>query len=981
MKFSNVRFIDPTNNNNENIRYNTLGAPTDLNSDENQEWKISASSQYNDNYPPWHVFHLNNYPSFYWHTTSGNTHWIKWQNKLNKIAVTSYSIGQYKHAKEGEVNRYPRAWTFEGSNDDSTWTVLDTQSGQSFTDGVRKTFPVATPGEYYYYRINITSTNNSYLHILSITASTNTIVEKPAETNDGLTPATAWKDIPSFENLLDDTLYIIRRTENDYCILPTLASSTFNSSMTNFAFVGCPFQENDEFFEILTDDQKVALRNSSWLSDSPKYANIKQFGMNAYNMCMSSIKNMYLRRINLERDTILEKIDHASRFIFNISSTFNIIDVRDCRFSGQRVELDKSLYSNKYPPITNGYFNLGTGTNFIFKNNIMNIVDLSCDISDYFTEHAIRIADGRISNVVINYNKFYTTQENVFTNTDSYRMLLSESNSYFRDKPAIYIAYAQSSSDNIGPTQTISMTHNDFIFRPCEYKDIGSIVWIKYFRKLKFTDNNLYSGSPLGSYDFVNTRKCFVHGKQLIRIGNDGLRGQRCDNQYQEAIIKRININLPEVWNVGSAYNYSNNNSNYYCRGCILGIYLNIDTYYYHNNSNNSAPYYARYNTPWSYSTAFCNKKEVSDINIILGEGPDYDTISSSDKTFINNQMNEDLIQGSALYIQGVRKYSDYDQYMAQTYRTDIPPIGFEVKNINVVSPWCLALKCWGIVAKENINLRGGIFIYLSYVDINKLTLKNNQNYIWNNGWNFIRIKELYSDNKTGEDAIIKSNSNGLFIIDKTNISVTGNTSAWATTNAANDAYLCQRSIGESNKFRLRSAFYYIESCSVSRNGNSVLKLTGDPAGEHDKPLWIPGTNGEYLVAKKLVAGKYRITLHGLFTGSDLITDTITTPNESSSHNVYSNLRPILATDNEAIEMIDHEEESNSEWSLTNNMYAFKYTGIIDVRYYQDVCLGIKFSVRSSNYSYDGSGAAVYIDPRFDVSIIKQYEESDSNNV
>lgn len=133
--------------------------------------------------------------------------------------------------------------------------------------------------------------------------------------------------------------------------------------------------------------------------------------------------------------------------------------------------------------------------------------------------------------------------------------------------------------------------------------------------------------------------------------------------------------------------------------------------------------------------------------------------------------------------------------------------------------------------------------------------------------------------------------------------------------------------------------------------------------------------------SKKLVAGKYRITLHGLFTGSDLITDTITDPNESSSHNVYSNLRPILATDNEAIEMIDHEEESNSEWSLTNNMYAFKYTGIIDVRYYQDVCLGIKFSVRSANYSYDGSGAAVYIDPRFDVSIIKQYEESDSNNV
>ncbi|MBW8898595.1 MAG: discoidin domain-containing protein [Massilia sp.] len=58
------------------------------------------------------------------------------------------------------VGRDPKDWQFQGSNDGVTWTTLDTQSGQAFATRIlQKTYTVATPGAYRYYRLNITSNN------------------------------------------------------------------------------------------------------------------------------------------------------------------------------------------------------------------------------------------------------------------------------------------------------------------------------------------------------------------------------------------------------------------------------------------------------------------------------------------------------------------------------------------------------------------------------------------------------------------------------------------------------------------------------------------------------------------------------------------------------------------------------------------------------------------------------------------------------
>jgi len=61
----------------------------------------------------------------------------------------------YKYYITAGATEHPTAWTFEGSDDESDWTVLDTRTGESFS-GSKKTYTITSPHEYSYYRLNVT---------------------------------------------------------------------------------------------------------------------------------------------------------------------------------------------------------------------------------------------------------------------------------------------------------------------------------------------------------------------------------------------------------------------------------------------------------------------------------------------------------------------------------------------------------------------------------------------------------------------------------------------------------------------------------------------------------------------------------------------------------------------------------------------------------------------------------------------------------
>lgn len=58
------------------------------------------------------------------------------------------------------TTRAPNTWTFEGSNDDSSWDVLDTQTGiTTWVTGTPKIFTFTNAVKYRYYRINVSANN------------------------------------------------------------------------------------------------------------------------------------------------------------------------------------------------------------------------------------------------------------------------------------------------------------------------------------------------------------------------------------------------------------------------------------------------------------------------------------------------------------------------------------------------------------------------------------------------------------------------------------------------------------------------------------------------------------------------------------------------------------------------------------------------------------------------------------------------------
>ena len=62
----------------------------------------------------------------------------------------------------GQTMRAPKDWTFEGSNDNSDWTVLDTQTDQTgWSAGEKRYYKFETPNTkaYQYYKFNCTANN------------------------------------------------------------------------------------------------------------------------------------------------------------------------------------------------------------------------------------------------------------------------------------------------------------------------------------------------------------------------------------------------------------------------------------------------------------------------------------------------------------------------------------------------------------------------------------------------------------------------------------------------------------------------------------------------------------------------------------------------------------------------------------------------------------------------------------------------------
>jgi hypothetical protein len=87
----------------------------------------------------------------------GKTGWLQYDLGHTE-RVQRYSV--MSSSDDDVVPRDPKDWQFQASNDGATWTTLDTQTDQAFAERSElKTYAIANPTSYRYYRLNITANN------------------------------------------------------------------------------------------------------------------------------------------------------------------------------------------------------------------------------------------------------------------------------------------------------------------------------------------------------------------------------------------------------------------------------------------------------------------------------------------------------------------------------------------------------------------------------------------------------------------------------------------------------------------------------------------------------------------------------------------------------------------------------------------------------------------------------------------------------
>ncbi|NUO35512.1 MAG: hypothetical protein HOQ27_10690, partial [Dermatophilaceae bacterium] len=104
----------------------------------------------------------------YWTTNGFSSGWLRLQFP-SAVKLTTYAIRR----RDDIPARNAKAWTFEGSNDGTAWTVLDTRTNITWpTAGETKSFSFANSTAFTYYRLNVSANNgDTYLSVAELSTS------------------------------------------------------------------------------------------------------------------------------------------------------------------------------------------------------------------------------------------------------------------------------------------------------------------------------------------------------------------------------------------------------------------------------------------------------------------------------------------------------------------------------------------------------------------------------------------------------------------------------------------------------------------------------------------------------------------------------------------------------------------------------------------------------------------------------------------
>jgi hypothetical protein len=130
-----------------------LTSPTGMTSNSSDEWEISASSFYNNNFPPWKAFDGITSDYSGWTGASSSAQWIQWRNKNKQVLVQRLRF--MGTSAQDIAQQAIKSFVLQGSNDGNVWFDLCTASGLTWssTGYEWKEFSFPNNKSYYYYRL------------------------------------------------------------------------------------------------------------------------------------------------------------------------------------------------------------------------------------------------------------------------------------------------------------------------------------------------------------------------------------------------------------------------------------------------------------------------------------------------------------------------------------------------------------------------------------------------------------------------------------------------------------------------------------------------------------------------------------------------------------------------------------------------------------------------------------------------------------
>ncbi|SEL81232.1 F5/8 type C domain-containing protein [Paenibacillus sp. cl141a] len=169
---------------------------------------VASASSALPNYPAYLAFDgVNATVTDSWICQS-NSGWLK-IDMGTQIVVGNYEIEKgHRFADDA-----PKEWTFEGSNNDTDWTILDAQTNQvNWTNGEKRSYMIANPMSFRYYRVNVViSENSAYLTIGALNLLEYGTVTKTVNAFSLETVSTTLPALDTFINTGIDDISILNR--------------------------------------------------------------------------------------------------------------------------------------------------------------------------------------------------------------------------------------------------------------------------------------------------------------------------------------------------------------------------------------------------------------------------------------------------------------------------------------------------------------------------------------------------------------------------------------------------------------------------------------------------------------------------------------------------------------------------------------------------------------------------------------------------